>query len=122
MRCRTATRRWKGLRVSSSGYRGFRSSSTVGRRLILAAGRRPCRPRPTARATNGRRRVSADEIRAAIPTGTFTVKNVQEASGASAAVVRRVIGEEVDAGNVTDQGPDPDHSGPSRAPNVYRRT
>lgn len=77
--------------------------------------------RTTARATTPRRRVSADEVRAAIPTGTFTVKDVQEASGASAAVVRRVIGEEVDAGNVTDQGPDPDHTGPGRAPTVYQR-
>ena len=77
--------------------------------------------RTTARATTPRRRVSADEVRAAIPTGTFTAKDVQQASGASAAVVRRVIGEEVDAGNLTDQGPDPDHTGPGRAPTVYRR-
>lgn len=78
------------------------------------------RTRRTAR-TTGRRRVSADEVRKAIPTGTFTVKDVQEVSGASAAVVRRVIGEEVDAGNVTDQGPAPDHTGPGRAPTVYQR-
>ena len=78
--------------------------------------------RSTARTTTGRRRVRADEVRAAIPTGTFTVKDVQEASGASAAVVRRVIGEEVDADSVTDQGPDPDHAGPGRAPTVYQRT
>ena len=78
--------------------------------------------RTTARASTGRRRVSADEVRAAIPsTGAFTVKDVQEASGASAAVVRRVIGEEVDAGSVTDDGPDPDHTGPGRAPTVYQR-
>ena len=77
--------------------------------------------RTTARASSARRRVSADKVRAAIPAGAFTVKDVQEASGASAAVVRRVIGEEVDAGNVTDQGPDPDHSGPGRAPTVYQR-
>jgi tryptophanase len=76
--------------------------------------------RRTRRTTTRRRRVSADEVRAAIPVGTFTVKDVQDASGASAAVVRRVIGEEVDAGNVTDQGPDPDHSGPGRAPTVYQ--
>ena len=76
--------------------------------------------RRTAR-TTGRRRVSADEVRGAIPTGAFTVKDVQAASGASAAVVRRVIGEEVDAGNVTDLGPDPDHTGPGRAPTVYQR-
>jgi hypothetical protein len=64
--------------------------------------------------------VSSDEVRAAIPKGTFTVKDLQERSGASAAVVRRVISEEVEAGNVSDEGPDPDHSGPGRAPAIYR--
>jgi len=77
--------------------------------------------RRTRRTTTRRRRVSTDEVRAALPAGAFTVKDVQDASGASAAVVRRVIGEEVDAGNVTDQGPDPDHTGPGRAPTVYQR-
>ena len=92
----------------------------AGFRRVTNGGTRRTR-RTTARGT-GRRRVSADEVRGAIPsTGAFTVKDVQEASGASAAVVRRVIGEEVDAGNVTNQGPDPDHSGPGRAPTVYQR-
>lgn len=84
------------------------------------------RRRPTTRSTSSRTgttrtRVSAEEVRSAIPTGTFTVKDLQEHSGASAAVVRRVIQEEVDAGRVTVEGPDPDHSGPGRAPTVYRR-
>lgn len=75
------------------------------------------------RAERGTRtRVSADEVRAAIPTGTFTVKDLQDRSGASAAVVRRVISEEIEAGNITVEGPDPDHTGPGRAPIVYRRT
>lgn len=71
--------------------------------------------------TTTRSRVSADEVRSAIPSGTFTVKDLQERSGASAAVVRRIIQEEVDAGNLSDQGSDPDHSGPGRAPTVYKR-
>lgn len=69
-----------------------------------------------------RRRVSADEVRSAIPSkGNFTVKDVQDASGASNAVVRRVIGEEVEAGSVQDLGPDPEHTGRGRAPTVYQR-
>ena len=72
-------------------------------------------------ATGTRKRVSADQVREAIPSGTFTVKDVQDSSGASSAVVRRVITEEVAAGNVTEVGPDPDHAGPGRAPTVYRR-
>lgn len=80
------------------------------------------RSRATApRATGTRKRVSADQVRESIPSGTFTVKDVQDSSGASSAVVRRVITEEVAAGNVTEAGPDPDHAGPGRAPTLYRR-
>jgi hypothetical protein len=88
-------------------------------------GRRPVRARRTAtaaRATGTRTRVSADQVRAAIPSGTFTVKDLRQRSGASAAVVRRVIGEEVDAGRLTDHGTDPDHTGPGRAPTIYQRS
>ena len=66
-------------------------------------------------------RVSADEVRKALPKGTFTVKQVQEATGASAAVVRRVVQEEVQAGKVTEAGTDPDHKGPGRSPTLYQR-
>jgi hypothetical protein len=74
------------------------------------------------RAKGSRTRVSADAIRAAIPSGTFTVKDVQEASGASAAVVRRVIHEEVAAGNVTTKGTDPHPAGPGRSPTLYHKS
>lgn len=95
----------------------------AGFRGVGGGGRRRGGRATTTRATGATRtRVSADEVRAAIPSGTFTVKDLQEHSGASAAVVRRVINEEVDAGNVTVEGPDPDHTGPGRAPIVYRRT
>jgi hypothetical protein len=89
----------------------------------LSGGRRSTRSRRTTTATrpsSTRSRVSADEVRAAIPSSSFTVKDLQERSGASAAVVRRVISEEVDAGRLTDQGTDPDHTGPGRAPTVYQ--
>jgi hypothetical protein len=88
----------------------------------VAGGRRRGTTRTTPARTGGTRsRVSADEVRAAIPTGTFTVKDLQERSGASAAVVRRIIQEEVDGGRLGVEGPDTDHSGPGRAPTVYKR-
>jgi hypothetical protein len=93
---------------------GFRGVSAGRRRT--RNGRRAAASKPT----RTRSRVSADEVRAAIPSGSFTVKDLQERSGASAAVVRRVINEEVDAGNLTDQGADPDHTGPGRAPTIYQ--
>lgn len=95
----------------------------AGFRGVSGGGRRRSSSRSTSSSrTSTRTRVSADEVRAAIPTGTFTVKDLQERSGASAAVVRRIIAEEVEAGTVTDEGPDPDHSGPGRAPTVYKRS
>jgi hypothetical protein len=76
----------------------------------------------TPHAGRTRGRVSADEIRAAIPSGTFTVSDLQQRSGASAAVVRRVIREQVAAGRLAVEGADPAHTGPGRAPSLYRRT
>jgi hypothetical protein len=72
------------------------------------------------RSTGRRRRVSVDEVRAAMPMGTITVNDGQESSGASAAVVRRVIREELDAGTITDQGPDPDRCAAMRSRNGGR--
>jgi hypothetical protein len=68
-----------------------------------------------------RSRVTAEEIRKAIPKGTFTIKQVQESTGASLASVRKVIEEGVSGGTIQAVGPSPDHSGPGRAPNLYKR-
>lgn len=65
--------------------------------------------------------VSAEQVRAALPTGEFTAKQVQQATGASAGVVRRVLQQEVEAGTVVTAGTDPQHQGPGRAPTRYRR-
>lgn len=86
----------------------------LGRR---GAGRR----RRGAAAAPSRPRVSADEVRKAIPKGAFTIKQLQEASGGSAAVARRVVNEELEAGRLVEAGTDPDHSGPGRAPSLYKR-
>jgi hypothetical protein len=77
------------------------------------------------RASSGtrRKRVSSEDVRSAIPaTGTFTAKSLQETSGASAGVVRKVITEEEEGGRLQSKGTDPDHSGPGRAPVLYGRS
>lgn len=79
----------------------------------------PSRGRRGRRGT--RTRVTVDQVRAAIPRGVFTIKTLQEASGASPAVVRKVVAEELEAGNLKDQGADPDHRGPGRAPTLYKK-
>lgn len=81
------------------------------------------RPRTRRRTGAGRRAsVTADGVRTAIPSGTFTVRRLQELSGASAATVRRVIGEGVRAGSLIQRGVDSDHDGPGRAPTTYERS
>jgi hypothetical protein len=82
--------------------------------LTSAAGRR-------GRRSGNRTRVTVDQVRAAIPRGAFTIKQLQEASGASPAVVRKVVAEELTAGRLKDQGTDPDHIGPGRAPTLYKK-
>ena len=71
--------------------------------------------------TTRRTRVTADQVRGAIPRGGFTVKQLQERSGASPVVVRKVIEQETKAGRLQKVGPDPDHRGPGRAPVLYKR-
>jgi CRP-like cAMP-binding protein len=90
------------------------------RRAGMLAGRRgdgraPVRPR--------RRRVSAEDVRAALPSRRkrFTSKELIEYSGGSPATVRKVLAELIDAGEVEELGPDPKHSGPGRAPTLYKK-
>lgn len=66
-------------------------------------------------------RVTAEEVRAAIPEGTFTIKDLQERSGGSIATVRNVVKEAEQSGLIAAEGTDPDHRGPGRSPTVYRR-
>lgn len=75
--------------------------------------------------TSGRRsggsRVTTEEVISAMPSSAFTVKQLKEASGASPAVVRKAIKQEEGKGRLVDTGTDPDHSGPGRAPTLYRK-
>jgi hypothetical protein len=108
--------------VSAQAFAAEGVSAAVLRRagFRVAGGRG--RPAGKTRSAGGTRtRVTAEEVRSAIPKGTFTIKMLQEASGASPAVVRRVVNEELEAGNIKDKGSDPDHSGPGRAPTLYQR-
>ena len=85
------------------------------RKAGLASGRGTRRGRRT------RTRVTVDQVRAAIPRGAFTIKTLQEICGASPAVVRNVVKDELVAGTLKEQGPDPDHRGPGRAPTLYKK-
>lgn len=80
-------------------------------------------PRPPAVASKKRRtRVSPEEVAAAIPSGSFTIAELEAASGASTATVRKVIAEMTEAGSLRDLGPKEDHSGRGRAPLLFRKS
>lgn len=58
---------------------------------------------------------------AAIPDRLFTVAELGQLSGASPAVVRAVVRQQLQTGALTDVGPDPHATGPGRAPARYQR-
>jgi hypothetical protein len=67
-------------------------------------------------------RVDREQVVEAVPTtGTFTIRQVEEATGASNASVRNVFNELVDSGDLVSAGPDPDHEGKGKAPTLYKR-
>jgi hypothetical protein len=77
--------------------------------------------RAAGRVPRTRGRVTVEEVRASIPRGSFTIKQLQERSGASPAVVRKVVDQELREGRLIREGTDPQHSGPGRAPALFTR-
>jgi len=79
--------------------------------------RRRARPR----SATPRRRVSTEELRAAVlgRQGPFVLADLVRDTGASPATVRKVVDELVEAGKVARLGPVPDHHARGRAPLQY---
>jgi len=74
------------------------------------------------RKAGGRRtRVSPDTVRDSVPSGKFTIADLEAASGASTATVRKVISEMIAAGELRNLGPDREHSGRGRAPLLFSK-
>lgn len=90
--------------------------------VLRSAGlRRGGRGRPRRRGPGKGTRVTSEQVKAAIPRGTFTIKQLQERSGGSIATVRNVVREAEETGLIKAQGTDPGHQGPGRAPTLYKR-
>jgi hypothetical protein len=87
---------------------------------IIGGGR--ARSRSTAPAGPRRSRVTIEDIKARIPAGPFTVKQLEAASGGSPGTVRKAISELLAAGGLEDLGSDPGHASRGKAPTLYRRT
>lgn len=103
--------------ITAQAFEAQGVPGNVLRKAGLAGGGRGRR----GRRSGTRTRVTVDQVRTAIPRGVFTIKTLQEASGASPAVVRKVVAEELEAGRIKEQGPDPDHRGPGRSPTLYKK-
>ena len=111
----------QGIGVSAFATEGVPKDVLRRAGFRVARGRGPVAAK---RAGSGTRkaRVSSEDIRAGIPKrGTFTAKDVADASGASLGAVRSVLAAEIEAGRVTNKGPSKDHGGPGRAPILYKR-
>jgi hypothetical protein len=95
--------------------------SVLRRAGFAVAGRARGIGRSSSRTGPARTRVTTQEVRSGIGKKPFTVKQLQESSGASPAVVRKVVQDELAEGRLTEAGKDPDHRGPGRAPVLYKR-
>jgi hypothetical protein len=107
--------------ISADAFAAEGVSAAVLRRAGFQVGRSSRSRKSTSRKSGGSR-VTTEEVVSAIPSDTFTVKQLRETSGASPAVVRKAIAQEEEAGRVAALGADPDHRGPGRAPTLYRRS
>ncbi len=66
--------------------------------------------------------VGVDVVKAAVPaSGTFTTKDLRDASNASPGTVRKAMAELLGSGVIVERGPDPDWEGPGRVPTLYEK-
>ncbi|MGI9018879.1 MAG: hypothetical protein ACR2HR_17545 [Euzebya sp.] len=110
--------------ASSIGAQAFAAegvSTAVLRRAGFPIGRTDGRSRKSSSRRSSGTRVTTQSVVAAMPSTSFTVKQLKDISGASPAVVRKAVRQEQDAGRLNDLGTDPDHNGPGRAPTLYRK-
>lgn len=68
------------------------------------------------------RRSSVDDVAAVVPSDPFTLRQLEELSGASTLTVKKTVDGLLAAGTLTMLEPDTSHSGPGRAPRRYVRS
>lgn len=87
--------------------------------LLGSPARHPTRETGPSRRSG--RRLSVDDVLAAVPSEPFTIKQLEEISGASTLTVKKTVDMMLAAGSLAPMEPDPEHSGPGRAPRRYVR-
>jgi hypothetical protein len=73
------------------------------------------------RSTTRSGRVTIAGVKSATPSGVFTIRMLEDASGGSPGTVRKALAEMVAQGAVKDLGSDPAHAGRGRAPTLYQK-
>lgn len=68
-----------------------------------------------------RGRVTIEDIKRRVPSGEFTLRQLQEITGASPATIRKAVSEMVDKGEIKELGPDQSHGRRGKAPILYRK-
>jgi hypothetical protein len=97
---------------------GFAVPSSRGRRGPAAGARKASKPAGGPRAPQ----IPVSQIKAVadqMPKRFTLAQLAEKAGGGSPVTVRKAVDELIDEGRAAKIGPDPDHSGPGRAPTIY---
>lgn len=86
--------------------------------LINAGLKAPTQRKP--KRSTSTKRVRVSDVLEALPAGAFTMRSLQQTTGASMMTVRKAVAAGVEQHRVVDIGPDPEYVGPGRAPSWYR--
>jgi hypothetical protein len=88
---------------------------------LLGASSRP-EKRSTEKPYRTRKRLTLEDVNAAIPSAAFTLKELEEILGASPSTVKKAVDALLAEGSLRRIEADPDHAGPGRAPRRYVRS
>lgn len=109
--------------VTGDAFKQMGVDSAVLRRAgfdVKGGKSRKSRTRASSTATTSSRTTQEDVISSIKSLkATFTLKQLQEITGASAGTARKAVQQCVSEGIVVEDGPDPDHDGAGRAPVLY---
>jgi hypothetical protein len=107
--------------ISAQAWRSMGVPDDMLRRAGLLAGSGTRATTAETPAAKRRTRVSREQVVDAIrhTSGTFSIADIAEVTGASGATVRKVVSDLIDADEVVEMGEDPEHDGRGRAPILY---
>jgi hypothetical protein len=92
--------------------------------LLGPAGKHPAKSKVSAKVKGEPKiraaRTGREDVVAAVPSRSFTYRDLEELSGASVVTVRRVVDDLLSSGAIVDIGVDPGYAGRGRAPRRFQ--